>query len=110
MVREPASNAPVGPRPRLARLVALILFVASAGLHGYMTTTLAHLNVMSERHVLFDADPAVYTISFAQGRNADRWGGRSFAHPHITNLIYPIISGVAAIAHRLAPGTDTDAL
>ncbi len=60
--------------------------------------------------MLFNADPTVYTTSFTTGENTYLWGGRSFVHPNVSNVIYPAVRAVAAGLHAVRPGAPVDIL
>jgi hypothetical protein len=89
---------------------AVVLALGSAALHLRLEATFARAGVFRESNVLFDADPAIYSVSFMTGQNVARWGGRSFAHPNVSNAINPPINAGVAIMSAIRPQTDTEAL
>jgi hypothetical protein len=88
---------------------AAALAAMSVGLHLRLESHFAHAGVFGEGNVLFDADPAIYSVSFMTGRNVARWGGRSFAHPNVSNAINPPINAAVAIMSAIRPQSDTEA-
>jgi hypothetical protein len=86
-------------------LVAVVLALGAFVLHLRLATRLATLGVLGEANVLFDADPAIYLTSFTRDEDVWRWGGRSFVHPNISNIIYPLVAGMAAAIHAAEPST-----
>jgi hypothetical protein len=90
--------------------VAMILFVFAATLHLALESRFARAGVLRESNVLFDADPNTYEVSFARGHNVSAWGGRSFAHPHISNLVNPPINLAVSLVAGIRPQADTASL
>jgi hypothetical protein len=89
---------------------AAVLAVGSMALHLRLESRFAHAGVFRESNVLFDADPAIYMVSFTSGRNVARWGGRSFAHPNVSNAINPPINAAVAVVTLMRPQADTEAI
>jgi len=85
------------------RTGAFIIGVLTFGLHVTLGNELGRTGVLHEWDVLYSADPTVYVTSFTTGQNTYRWGGRSFVHPNISNLIAPVVQTVAAAVHRVRP-------
>lgn len=96
-----ASSGPTSAVPRGTRRVALLVGALSLLLHLLLAHRLIGLGVFHEEDVLFDADPYIYITSFGTGRNVARWGGRSFAHPHVSNLLHPPIALLQRAAEAL---------
>ena len=98
-----------GLASRRARSWAAALLGACAlALHLAAGRRLEQTGVLHEWDVLFSADPTVYVTTFSTGRNTYRWGGRSFVHPNISNVLYPLVITVAAAAHALQPSIATE--
>ncbi len=93
------------PRRRLL-VVAGALACGVLVLHLAAAARLARTGVLHEWDVLFNADPAVYTKSYTTGLNTFRWGGRSFVHPNVTNVLYPVVTAVAATIHAARPAVS----
>jgi hypothetical protein len=72
-------------------------------LHVGIGDRLGQTGVLHEWDVLFSADPTVYVTSFTTGQNTYRWGGRSFVHPNISNVLFPIVHASGAALHALRP-------
>jgi hypothetical protein len=101
---------PAEGRPRQGpAAAALVLALAVLGLHLAAAHRLGRTGVLHQWDVLFSADPAVYTTSFATGANTFTWGGRSFVHPNISNVIYPLVSLAAAAIHAVRPAVSAAA-
>lgn len=83
--------------------IALALAAGTLALHIAAGRRLGETGVLHEWDVLFSADPTVYMTSFTTGQNTYRWGGRSFVHPNISNVLYPVVSVTAATVHALHP-------
>jgi hypothetical protein len=92
------------PRQWSPSIYALMLGLAVLMLRLITGAQLGRSGVLHEWDVLFSADPTVYVTSFTTGQNTYRWGGRSFVHPNISNVAYPLVRATAAVAHRLRPG------
>lgn len=98
-----------GLASRRARAWAAALLGACAlVLHLAVGRGLEQTGVLHEWDVLFSADPTVYVTAFSTGRNTYRWGGRSFVHPNISNVLYPVVITVAAVAHAVRPAVAVE--
>lgn len=106
--RDSTRFSPRIARTRLgARATKVILAGAFAGaalaLHLALGSALGRTGVLHEWDVLFSADPTVYVTSLTTGENTYLWGGRSFVHPNITNVLHPVVAPIGAVVHSLHP-------
>jgi hypothetical protein len=87
-------------------LLTAASFAASLGLARAFAAT----GVFAEWNMLFDADPNIYLKNFSSGRTIGDWGGRSFIHPNLTNLVYPPLRLIAEMLQRLPgfPGSPAE--
>lgn len=79
----------------------LLLTAASFAASLVLATAFAASGVFGEWNILLDADPNIYLKNFSTGRTIGQWGGRSFIHPNLSNLVYPVVRLFAEVAERL---------
>ena len=94
----------LSPRQWSPPSIAAVLGLAVLLLRLVTAAQLGRSGVLHEWDVLFSADPTVYVTSFTTGQNTYRWGGRSFVHPNISNVTYPLVHATATAFHSIRPG------
>ncbi|HUR19383.1 MAG TPA: hypothetical protein VMZ90_01155 [Vicinamibacterales bacterium] len=83
-----------------------LLFAASSLLCAGTALWLERHGAFAHIDTLFNADAPWYIRGFTDGHGTGTsWGPRSFVHPNLANVVYPIVSFLSRVSNWLGLGT-----